>query len=538
MQDTLEIVLDYVPRTSVLARGSTRTLFDSLVGIAHHRDRLHAYLSELKADAATSDKVAELASYLANFLRDLAETLDRHEPETYVQSTRGPETDELAVNVDVTSSHTELTYKLRTSGDRKVSVELARLDAAPLEFSPVDNPILSGGKTSYQNSADVGGARVGLAGLSGRRSTVTGLDILKQPTVMPAVKAFRNRDLGGIKVDNAFVLASQETKSSAELVAQLLQPSGSLSISTPVKTLSEQLKDFAEALFETDGADVSVDAHASLVIPMDASVSQLFRSPLGVLKGCRPDRAGSFVDAFAKWGRELTAAIGSGDLDPETPPQSVELSVTVYANYAGDLPVLVLPRLRVDWHHLKHEAPTLGGMLLRTWADGNDLVHSLYWLTGGWRVDQAKAPDHISQLRMQVAKLLRSSPCYNKLPDDQRLPLRERDSARMAAAWKECSGIVRMGLLGIVPDAKLLGWFMAPVDASTGELERDTLHRLLEGPLLPAVDWHLRIHETVESVWRASNDPFSDRKVALVEVLEGKADLTKNLKLATPVEQT
>lgn len=528
LQDTLQVQLDYVPRLSVAARDVKRTLFDAVVGIAHHRKVLESYLSELKSDTVSVDYVAKVAPYLANFLADLSQALSRHGAAA-ARIENIAEIDELTVNIGVlANSETELHYTLKPTGKRAVKVELALLDGATSSFVAVANPIFGLGKTVYRDSAEVGRARRGVGGLSGRRSTVTELDILKQPVVMPSVKALRNRTLGEISVHESFILESQATRTSTELVAQLSQAPGRLPISVPGKTLADQLRSFATQLFGGDGANVSVDANASLVVPLDAAGNQVFRSPLHALKGCRSDSSGSLADAFWSWGGELRSAIGSAPTDPQTPPQGIELSLTVYANYAGDRPVLVLPRLWLDWRHLAPELPSLLGHPIRSWADVNELGDWLYWLTGGWQTDSTIGPQEIAALRRKVAKLLRSSPCYNCAPGDNTLALQERDGARMALAWKECNEIAASELRRARSkrDSKPLGWFIAPWTFARSERDYRALRQLLEGPLLPPVDWHLRAHGPIESAWRAGHDPFSGRKVALVEVLEG-ADRTK-----------
>jgi hypothetical protein len=519
LQDTIEVELDYVPRTTAALGDRVRTLFDALVGISHHREVLAAYITLLKNDTVSTADVVRVAPYLANFLADLADRLASH-PATPSRLGDLAQADMLSVKLGMPANDTELRYTLKTSGKRAAKVELALQDAGASSFAVVPNPILGPGKTLYRASDEVDRARRGVGGLSGRRTTVTGLDILNQPVLMPLVRAFRNRDLGGVVVHDDFILESQETKTDTELVAQLCQPSGRLLISSAGKTLADQLSAFAGELFGNDGSKVSVDADASLVIPMDAAVNQLVRPAPYALKSCRSDNAGSFAAAFAKWGDELRAAIGSAPVDPQTPPQGIELSVTVYADYAGDLSVLVLPRLWINWRHLAPQQPRLMGLPLRTWANDHELADWLYWLTGGWQPNSARGSAEITALRRKVAKLLKSSPCYNGAPGDNVLALQERDGARMAAAWRECKQIAFQDLRAVKLGTRPLGWFIAPWNVAPGEQDFRALRQLLGGPLLPPVDWDLITHGPIDTAWRAAHDPFSGRKVTLVEVVE------------------
>lgn len=535
LQDTLQIELDYVPRQVSVPLEKTRALFDALVGIAHHREVLAAYIAQLKNDAVTAGDVAKVARYLANFLADLADKLAKH-PVSLTKKAVLSQADQLNVEIKLLdpnsprSSDVELNYTLElgSPGKRTPVVELALLDAVSSSFEPLTNYTPGTGKTSYKYSEEVRRAREGVGGLSGRRSKVAGLDILNQPVVMPSVRAFRNLDLGGVTVHESFILESQEAKTSTELVAQLYQPSSRLPISTAGKTLADQLKAFALQLFGSDGGKVSVDADASLVVPMDPTGNQLFRSPLCALKGCRADKSGSFANAFATWGGEMRAAIGSAPADPQTPPQGIELAVTVFADYAGDRPVLLLPRLWIDWGHLAPEQPRLIGLPKRPLANANELADWLYWLTGGWQPGPETGASDITKLRERVADLLVSSPCYNHLPGDKSLPLQERDGARMAAAWRECNQIAALAPNKIKRESKLLGWFVTPWSLETDDQDYCLLLQLLEGPLLPPVDWHLRTHGPIDSAWRAAHDPFSGKKVALVEVLEGSKKTKSN----------
>lgn len=529
LQDTLQIELNYVPRQVAVALDKTRALFDALVGIVHHREVIATYISRLKDDAVSEDEVAKVSPYLANFLADLADRLAEH-PVAPARVADLAQTDKLTVNINVPANNdTELTYKLTPPSKRAPKVELALLDAGASSFVAVANPIPGTGKTTYRYSDEVRRARQGVGGLSGRRGTVMGLDILNQPIVMPSVKSFRNRDLGGVTIHESFILESQESKTSSDLVAQLYQPSSRLPISTAGKTLADQLMAFALQLFGNDGSKVSVDANASLVVPMDPTGNQLFRSPLSALKGCRADNSGSFANVFATWGGEMRTTLGSAPTDPQTPPLGIELSVTVYADYAGDRPVLLLPRLWIDWLHLAPEQPSLLGLPKQPQMDANELTDLLYWLTGGWKSSPEFGASDITKLRKRVAELLASSPCYNHLPGDKNLPLQERDGARMATAWRECTQIASLAPKKVKLKSKLLGWFIAPWNVEADDQDYCFMLQLLDGPLLPPVDWHLRTHGPIDSAWRGAHDPFSGKKVALVEVLEGKKK-TKSIK--------
>ncbi|MDH0132759.1 hypothetical protein N7381_05835 [Pseudomonas asiatica] len=520
LQDTVEINLDYMPQAAVAIRSDVRTLFDALVGFTHHRERLAGYLSELKKPNTAAARIAVLGSVFHGFFADLARTLYAHEPNLPL-ATQQPETDRLIVDIEApTGSDVTLTYSLSPAGPRKASLELALLEAATSPFLPLANPIIGKGTTIYRTNHDVEIATSGIASLSGRRATVTGLDILKQPVVMPAIKAYRNQKLGNVRVDKEFILATQETRTSEPLVVHLVQPSGRFQISKVPKTLAKHLEDFATELFGSDAAQVTIDAHCALVYPWDKSRKQVFRSPLGVLKCCQPV-VGRFTDAFAQWGAELATAIGTEVVDPETPPQGLELSVTVYANYAGDLPVLDLPRLWIDWRHINQSLPLFGSMPERVFND-RGLLESLYWLTGGWRPDSPTDKQKVRKLREKVARLLRSVPCYNNLPDHSDLPLRELDALGMYAAWNECADVLKTIAKNKRRPRGRLSWFLAPLDPTRSEEE--TIRKLMEGPFWPKGDCEVKVRSPVNSVWRATDDPFSGRSVVLVEVLEKHAD--------------
>lgn len=522
-QDTLEIDLNYTPRAAFAVRSDTRSLFDSLVGITHHRKVLVGYLSELKSDATSPERIGKLGEYFKGFFDDLAHTLEGHETVLPIHAALKADQDKLTVNIDAPQdSDTVLTHAFSAVGQRKASVELALLDALPQagnsRFLPVAKPIIGEDTTTYRSTEEVLRAARGIARLSGRRATVTGLDILKQPVIMPAVKAFRNRRLGNVSVDKAFTLATQEIKTSTELVAHLVQPAGRFQISKARKTLAEHLRAFATELFGADAAQMSVDAHSALVVPFDRGGKQVFRSPLGALKGCKPV-GGSLADSFARWGGELAVAVGAGAVDSETPPLGLELSVTVYANYADDLPVLELPRLWIDWRHIEQNTLVYDVIPERVFND-RSLLESLYWLTGGWRPSSPKEEKEIRKLRQKAARLLQSTSCYNHLPNHSNLQLRERDAPGMYAAWRECVDVLKMVSRVESQADRALGWFVAPLDPITGQPEREAVSKLLNGPFLPQVDWELKMSSPVNSVWRAVDDPFSGRCVVLVEVIE------------------
>ena len=216
----------------------------------------------------------------------------------------------------------------------------------------------------------------------------------------------------------------------------------------------------------------------------------------------------------------MRAAIGSALADPQTPPLGIELSLTVYADYAADSPVLLLTHLWIDWLHLAPEQPSLLGFSMRPIVDADELTGWLYWLTGGWKPTLEMGASDITKLRERVADLLVFSPCYNHLPGDKHLPMQERDGARMAAAWRECKQIAALAPKRVKRKSRLLGWFIAPWGVEAVDADYNLLLQLLNGPLLPPVDWHLRTIGPIDSAWRAAHDPFSGKKVALVEVLE------------------
>lgn len=528
LQDTFQITLDYVPQQAVAALGETRTLFDALVGIMHHRKKLNAYIAHIKSDNVSAEYVSKVAKYLEKFLADLADKLAKH-AEFSAQKAVLSDSDQLCVKINLLDqgnpnrSDVALDYRLflGSPGKRVPKVELALLDEGESSFFLLANPILGDDKTVYRYSNEVDRARQGVGGLSGMRSTLTDLDILNQPVVMPAVKVFRNLDLGGIPVNESFILESQEARTSTELVPQLYQPPGRhILISNSGKTLADQLKAFAIELFGSEGNRISVDAVASLIVPMDPTGNQQFRSPLCALKGRRADNGGSFANVFATWGGEMRAAIGSALADPQTPPLGIELSLTVYADYAADSPVLLLTHLWIDWLHLAPEQPSLLGFSMRPIVDADELTGWLYWLTGGWKPTLEMGASDITKLRERVADLLVFSPCYNHLPGDKHLPMQERDGARMAAAWRECKQIAALAPKRVKRKSRLLGWFIAPWGVEAVDADYNLLLQLLNGPLLPPVDWHLRTIGPIDSAWRAAHDPFSGKKVALVEVLE------------------
>lgn len=532
LQDTVEINLDYMPRAAVATGSKDRTLFDSLIGFIHHRELLAGYLSELKKANLAAARIVELGSIFQGFFEDLAKTLEKNNAAS-ARTALEPDTDKLVVDIDAPpGSDTSLTYTLSPAGHRKASIELALLQAATSPFSPLANPIIGKGTTTYRKTHDVEVATRGIASLSGRRATVTGLDILKQPVVMPAIKAYRNRTLGNVNVHKEFILSTQETRTSEALVVRLVQPSGRFQISKVRKTLGKHLEDFATELFGSDAAQVTIDTHCALIYPWDKSGKQVFRSPLGVLKGCQPV-AGRLTDAFAQWGAELAVAIGTELVDPETPPQGLELSVTVYANYAGDLPVLELPRLWIDWRHIDQIVRVNGSVPERAFND-RSLLESLYWLTGGWRSDLPKDKQEIRNLREKVARLLRSVPCYNHLPDHPDLPLHERGALSMYAAWQECAEVLKSVAKAKRKTRGPLGWFLAPLDLTTGRVENEAVRKLLDGPFLPQRDWELKMSKPVNSVWRAADDPFSGQSVVLVEVFEKQVGTEESPAYPTP----
>ena len=289
------------------------------------------------------------------------------------------------------------------------------------------------GKEGYSEYYAQEKAITGLAGLSGRRLTLDGLDLFLHATAVPEIFTTRNENLGKVLVSKEFVYTTS-VSSSTRLVPKI-HAAVRIALAGR-KTLKEHLSVMATELFDGAVQALSVDAVAKLRIPFQAGQPEEYSYPVGAMKGCSA-RPGEWTALFEQWSAPVQVEVSAKSQDAT--PSGIAIEITVYADvYAGSLPVLTVKEVWIPWALLVPAAPMFGSMPPAV-ARPQDLAALLYALTKDLCSPQKGGEAAISAVRAQIAYLIKASvPSMNLLTVGPLPTVEELKDERLKSVWVDC----------------------------------------------------------------------------------------------------
>ncbi|GKS63242.1 hypothetical protein YTPLAS72_05460 [Nitrospira sp.] len=359
-QDTIEYTIDYgVTDRKASEKSDDRTLFDRLVTFEHYLSGgagIYAMIAKLrKGEGAVTD-----CNALGRFVKDVGDGFENEKRMKWSHAEKGEGGRDKFVS-EINSKERKVMFHCiapAAGNNRVLTLELTDLTrvtkpnpedptpSRPGTLEPEDKKPIDPSTVSecgyYQYGKDKWDAHAkGSSDLSGRRLAITGLDLFVHPVASPLVKAIRNREIAGRRISEKFWFETEEVKAAESLIPRIRQNDKFL-LGDSRKSLAEHLEVLGDILF--DGVDtrnhqLSIDVMATLEVAFDPSKTQVFKYPLGTIKGRRPKTNQGWGDLLKSWGGPLGDAmkskVGQG-------PQGIRFAISVYADYAGDRPVLVL----------------------------------------------------------------------------------------------------------------------------------------------------------------------------------------------------
>lgn len=358
-QDTIYYTIDYVaPKQRSFQLNATRTLFDALVTFEYYLRSIHTGIAKMREGTGSKED----CKVLANFVEDVRKGFGEEKPVERSSLFEGKGKQDKFVS-ELNSEKRQVTFHCEATAagnNRAVTIELTDITRLnyqnpndptpsrpgilrPERKEPIDlsNNVNKSGY--YQYASDVWDLPAkGWSGLSGRRLTVTGLDLFLHPVVVPIIKAIRNKEIKGCTISERFWFETEEVKAAESLIPRIRRD-GKFLLGDSKKSLAEHLGALGDILFNgvnTGNPKLSMDVMATLVVAFDSSKTEVFEYPLGAMKGRRPKEGQDGWSSLLKsWAARLEGPL---KLKSGQGPQAIRFSISVYADYAGDRPVLVL----------------------------------------------------------------------------------------------------------------------------------------------------------------------------------------------------
>ena len=459
-----------------------RTLFDVLVTFQHYAAELGASMAKVQrwdmlrlADAPVAE-----CERLANFVADLEQGFATHRVPLTVKRLEEPQVDTLTSSIKRVAAATGLASEGRAARDilkfaiakaargnpaRTVLVELAdatRLlsNGMPAEVGPTGTPIVGPAPTKESKSEyyNQDKAVTGLAGLSGRRLTLDGLDLFLHATAVPEVSATRNEWLGKVEASLDFVYHTSMS-SSTRLVPRV-RVRNRITLSGR-KTIAAHFAAMAADLFGGALQTLSVDTFARLKVPYQAGALDGYSYPVGVMKG-RQAGAGGWAALFEQWAAPVQLEV-SAKSDGAS-PAGVAIDISVYAEcYAGSRPVLIVDEVWIPWDAIV-PAPPAFGLAPPSLERPQELAALVYGMTRDLKLPGRTGP--ATSLRNAIAALVKAGvPSLNVLAAGALPTVDELKDERLNAAWEDCvEAAVNAQAFASTAATPLMFWSLEPVN--------------------------------------------------------------------------
>lgn len=485
-QDRVKFAVRYHAPSGQRALGApARGLFDALVTLQHYSASLMTTISEVAKWDMTgpANEVRLQCERMARFVEDLADAFV-----SYVRIETLDALDEQLVDSfvsymtrsDARSGHSRDGRAEKDSlqfdciaaavGDpqRRAFIELTDVtrvqqsglpaDVLPMTQTPIVGPAPgSAGRYEYYDQAQ---AVQGMASLSGRRLTLSALDIFQQATAVPEVSASRNERLGSVAVSSEFVFATS-VSTSTRLVPRLrvrnrIQQSDR-------RTLKDHFRAIARELLKGSTQPLSLDAVATLRVPFRQEAADTFSYPIGAMKGISA-LPNEWEDVFEMWsGRVQSEVLAKSQ---NATPAGIGIAISVYADgYAGSLPVFIVDEIWLPWSSLIASAPALGFAPPRV-SRPQELAAVLYCATKDLAPVEGGRHELVIQVREKMAELIRAGvPTLNALRTGPLPSLNDLRDEFLEKAWRDCVEIAHNSAVFAAPKGqKAAFWSVEPVN--------------------------------------------------------------------------
>lgn len=458
-QDRVKFAVRYqTPSGETALNAPVRGLFDALVTLQHYSASLMTAMSEVaKWDMiGPGTEVRLQCERMARFVEDLAdafasyvriETLDALAEQpvdsfvSYVTRSDARTGHSRDGKAEKDSLQLECITAALGNPQRRAFVELTDVtkaeqsglpaDVLPVTQTPIVGPAPgSKGRFEYYDQAQ---AVQGMASLSGRRLTLSALDIFQHATAMPEVSATRNEMLGSVTVSREFVFATSVSKCT-RLIPRL-HVRNRIQLSDR-RTLKDHFRAIGRELLEGAEQPLSLDAVATLRVPFRQDGTDTFAYPLGAMKGISA-LSHEWEAVFEMWSGRVQSEVLSKSHNAT--PAGIGIAISVYADgYGGSLPVLILDEVWVPWSSLIASAPALGFAPPRV-SRSQELAAVLYRATKDLAPLSGGRHEQVFQVREKVAELIRSGvPTLNDLRMGPLPSLSDLRDEFLQRAWREC----------------------------------------------------------------------------------------------------